>query len=314
MDKKVQLNNEEKMDGFLVDRSRQSAMRELKLTLKNDVVFRSVFRRSKKGLQGLLGALLNAPPESIRDIEFLDTHLDQEYPEDKEGILDLRILCQNKRHINIEMQMYHVNYWEDRSLFYNSKLFVSSVRKGEDYRNAKACIHIGILDFTLFPDQREFYSIHKIANVKTGRIYSDKLAFHVVELSKLKQASETERGTDVYRWARLISAGSIQEMKTLAKGDEYMKETVDTFEYFSLDDEERYRAFRREMAIMDRKAEMKDAYEEGMEQGIEQGKQELVLNMLRTGISIEEIASMTNIPANLSVDRIREWDKMADQS
>ena len=84
-----------------------------------------------------------------------------------------------------------------------------------------------------------------------------------------------------------------------------MKETVDTFENFSLDDEERYRAFRREMAIMDRKAEMKDAYEEGMEQGIEQGKQELVLNMLRTGISIEEIASMTNLP----VDLIGAWGK-----
>ena len=85
-----------------------------------------------------------------------------------------------------------------------------------------------------------------------------------------------------------------------------MKETVDAFEDFSLDDEERYRAFRREMAIMDRKAEMKDAYEEGMEQG----KQELVLNMLRAGISIEKVASI----ANLSVDVIREWGKAADHS
>ena len=85
-----------------------------------------------------------------------------------------------------------------------------------------------------------------------------------------------------------------------------MKETVDAFEDFSLDDEERYRAFRREMAIMDRKAEMKDAYEEGMEQG----KQELVLNMLRAGISIDKVASI----ANLSVDVIREWGKAADHS
>ena len=38
---------------------------------------------------------------------------------------------------------------------------------------------------------------------------------------------------------------------------------------------------------------------------IEQGKQELVLNMLRTGISIEEIASMTNLP----VDLIGAWGK-----
>ena len=211
--------------------------------------------------------------------------------------------------------MYHVNYWEDRSLFYNSKLFVSSVRKGEDYRNAKACIHIGILDFTLFPDQKEFYSIHKITNIKTGRIYSDKLAFHVVELSKLKQASETEKETDVYRWARLISAGSIQEMKTLAKGDEYMKETVDAFEDFSLDDEERYRAFRREMAIMDRKAEMKDAYEEGMEQGIEQGLEqgieqgelkkarETALSLVEMGLPVEKIAKAVR----LSAEEVQKW-------
>ena len=51
---------------------------------------------------------------------------------------------------------------------------------------------------------------------------------------------------------------------------------------------------------------MKDAYEEGMEQG----KQELVLNMLRAGISIEKVASI----ANLSVDVIREWGKAADHS
>ena len=79
------------------------------------------------------------------------------------------------------------------------------------------------------------------------------------------------------------------------------------FEDFSLEDEERYRAFRREMAIMDRKSEMNDAFKDGVEKGMEQGKQELVLNMLKSGISIEKIASM----ANLSVDLIREWEKAA---
>lgn len=61
------------------------------------------------------------------------------------------------------------------------------------------------------------------------------------------------------------------------------------------------------MAIMDRKSEMNDAFKDGVEKGIEQGKQELVLNMLKSGISIEKIASM----ANLSVDLIREWEKAA---
>lgn len=281
---------QEKGEIFVPESERLEVPEGLVLTLKNDVVFRNVFRKCRKGLKGLLGALLEIPPEQMIDLEVIDSHLEQEYGEDKEGILDLRLKCAGEKQINIEMQLYHVRYWVDRSMYYNCKMLVNSVRKGELYRTMKHCVHIGILDFDLFPDQREFYSVHKITNMQTGKIYSDKLSFHVVELKKLDQATDEEKKEEVYRWAKLISARSIQEMRAVAQGDEYMKETVDTFEDFDLDDEERYRAFRREMAIMDHKSGLDGAYEEGlekgMEKGLEQGMEKGMEKGMETGLQV----------------------------
>ena len=110
-------------------------------------------------------------------------------------------------------------------MYYNCKMLVISVKKGELYRTMKHCVHIGILDFDLFPEQREFYSIHKITNMRNGKIYSDKLAFHVIELRKLEQATDEEKKEEVYRWAKLISARSIQEMRAVAQGDESVSYT-----------------------------------------------------------------------------------------
>lgn len=280
---------EEKVQVSTVKSERLAIPEGLVLTLKNDVVFRNVFRKCRKGLKGLLGALLEISPEQIVDLEVIDGHLEQDYDEDKEGILDLRLMCAHKKQINIEMQLYHVGYWVDRSMFYNCKMLVNSVKKGELYGTMKHCVHVGILDFDLFPEQREFYSVHKIINVCTGRLYSDKLAFHVIELKKLERATDAEKSEEVYRWAKLISARSLQEMRAVAQGDEYMKETVDTFEDFELDDAERYRAFRREMAIMDHKSGLDGAYEEGIEKGIEKGLQVMISTLKEIGLSREDV-------------------------
>ena len=79
-------------------------------------------------------------------------------------------------------------------------------------------------------------------------------------------------------------------MRAVAQGDEYMKETVDAFEDFDLDDEERYRAFRREMAIMDHKSGLDGAYEEGlekgMEKGLEQGMEKGMEKGMETGLQV----------------------------
>ena len=74
----------------------------LNICLTNDFAFKKAFR-NKKALTGLLSALLDMHPEQIVDLEFPDTFLHGDYPEDREGILDIRVHLNNQRNINLEM-------------------------------------------------------------------------------------------------------------------------------------------------------------------------------------------------------------------
>ena len=79
--------------------------------------------RNKKALTGLLSCLLDIPAGQITDIGFPDTFLHGDYVEDHEGILDIRLVLNHRKHINIEIQMHTYPFWEERSLFYLAKMY-----------------------------------------------------------------------------------------------------------------------------------------------------------------------------------------------
>lgn len=120
----------------------------LNICLTNDFAFKKAFR-NKKALTGLLSALLDMRPEQIIDLEFPDTFLHGDYPEDREGILDIRVHLNNQKNINLEMLLLPYPYWEERSLFYLCRMFTDNFRKGNAYGLLKECIHISILGFQL---------------------------------------------------------------------------------------------------------------------------------------------------------------------
>ena len=54
---------------------------------------------------------------------------------------------------------------------------------------------------------------------KTGELYSSKFQFHVIELSKLKSTKGKAKKQEVYRWAKLISASTWEEVREDQRGD-----------------------------------------------------------------------------------------------
>ena len=80
----------------------------------------------------------------------MPSHLRQKDKADKLGILDVRVLLNNKEQIDIEIQVTSSEYWAERTLFYLGKMFVDQLKPGEDYQKLEKCIHVGILNFTLF--------------------------------------------------------------------------------------------------------------------------------------------------------------------
>ena len=55
--------------------------------------------------KGFIAALLKKDPETIRETVLLPTVLGQEYQDDKLGILDVRVLMEDKTQIDMEMQV-----------------------------------------------------------------------------------------------------------------------------------------------------------------------------------------------------------------
>ena len=111
------------------------------------------------------------------------------------------------------------------------------------------CVQIDILDFSLFEDSNEFFSTYHLANDKTGRIYSDKLTLHVLQLNKIKYATEEDKTYGIDYWAKLFKATTWEELKFLAEKQASLQSTVETMYRFTADDYTREEIRAREEAL-----------------------------------------------------------------
>lgn len=118
---------------------------------------------------------------------------------------------------------------------------------------------------------------------------------------------------DLLIWAKFINSNNREEMEMLSEKNEGIKAAYD--ELITLEnDEERREIYKiREKAIMDYKVQNRAAREEGIEEGIakgiekgiEKGKLQTAKNMLKSGLSIELISSVTDLP----IEKIEELQK-----
>ncbi|MBT9776136.1 Rpn family recombination-promoting nuclease/putative transposase [Clostridium sp. MCC353] len=266
----------------------------LNIHLTNDFAFKKTFH-NKTALTGLLSALLDIPVEDIKELEFPDTYLHGEYKEDREGILDVRVHLNHERKINIEIQVLEYPFWEERSLFYLSKMYIDDFSKGEDYSELEECVHIGILGFDL-PQTEHYYSVIRLMDEKTHTIYSDKLSLRMLYLNQLERISQEEAGEEVYRWAKLISAKDWKVLRDMAEKNEYMKAAVEEMEKINSDRELRYRYLKEAMKLSDETTIRNYYTSKGRAEGKGEGKAEgeqfmlrLIKLMLKDGIGQEEL-------------------------
>ena len=90
--------------------------------------------------------------EDISFLEIMNPIVLGQAIDDKEFILDVKITMNNNTIIDLELQVINYHNWPDRSLQYLCRVF-NSLKQGQDYDETIAVIHIGILDFDLFPEE-----------------------------------------------------------------------------------------------------------------------------------------------------------------
>ncbi|MBP3678641.1 MAG: Rpn family recombination-promoting nuclease/putative transposase [Agathobacter sp.] len=221
----------------------EQATGSTKYGLTNDYMFRVVFQENELARKGLIASVLHISPKEIYEVKILNPIELGDHIDDKDFILDIKVLLNNGHLINLEMQMTDQHNWQDRSLSYLCRSF-DQLYKGEEYTEAKPATHIGFLNFTPFSEQPEFNGCYKLLNTKNHTLYSDKFTFHVVDLTHIELATEEDKSWQIDYWARLFTATTWEEVKMIAENDIHMKEAAKQMYVFSADEtiEERCRA------------------------------------------------------------------------
>ena len=198
----------------------------IRYPLKNDYMFRAVFQSRPKALQGLCRSLLRLSPSD-------SLHIDLKNPiqlgaaiDNKEFVLDLALTINNSLYLNLEMQLYNDGYWPERSLSYTCRSF-DNLNRGAQYKDVLPVLHIGFLDFTLFPKHPEFVAEYKMMNTNPEHRYffSDKFRISVVDLTQIERATEEDKQCGIDLWARVLTAKTWEEINMLAQDNEYLRET-----------------------------------------------------------------------------------------
>ena len=159
---------------------------------KIDVVFQSLFSKkneeiTKNFVQSLLGKRINKM--EINN----GKELTREKPEDKLGVLDLQLNIDNEEEVDVEIQLINQHNIEERLLYYWSRLYSNSIRKGDNYRKSKRVVIIAILDYDLnltkFSNKMQTqWKLRETENPE--KILTDKLEIDINLLTKVKSVYE----------------------------------------------------------------------------------------------------------------------------
>ncbi len=279
----------------------------------NDFVFKKIFgeKENKDLLISLLNSILDpSDRDKLIDLEVIDDlELTKERVDDKTGRLDIKAKTKCGIFINIEVQLQNQKDFEKRTLFYWGKMYVGSIKIGEDYRDLQKVITINILDFS-YLDIEAFHSkYHLWEDNRKDFLLTDLVEIHFIEMPKFKKLLRKDLGHDsLQRWLKFFDLTiSDKELKEITSMDKKIKKAEKKLEYLSQDPESRalYEA-REESRIeynssisyaMDKGREegKKAGIEEGMEKGMEKEKVIIAINALKRDIDIDVVCDITGL-------------------
>ena len=231
-----------------------SATGPLNIPMTNDYLFRALLQRNNHVLKGLICSLLHLHLSKVRSVIINNPIILGESINNKTFFLDISITLNDHTLINLEMQVINEHNWPERSLSYLGRTF-DNLNSGEDYSAVRPAVQIGLLDFTLFPNHPEFFSTYQFMNTKNYTIYSDTMRLYVLNLTRIDLATKEDKHYHLDYWASLFKATTWEELKMIAKQDEFINEACATVyqlsqeEMIRLQCEAREDFFRRQRSV-----------------------------------------------------------------
>ena len=257
---------------------------------KVDFAFKELMRNDFVRI-GFLSAVLGIEDVSIKKTTLMNTNLPKQHENEKQGILDVRLTMNDSTEINIEIQLWYMSAWANRSVFYVARMITEQTEINKKYSNIKKCVGISILDFEYIRQCNKFHTVYHFREDAENLMYTDVMEIHVVELPKLPSLND---GTSLYDWVRFIKAETREEFEMLAKQSKYLEAAYETLNQISADEEKRHQYLRREVALYDQNTLMEENYERGKMVG----KAIMLKALYKDGVTVEQLAEKFNLPVS----------------
>lgn len=125
------------------------------------------------------------------------------------------------------------------------------------------------------------------------RRYNEDVTFHLIELPKyIKQKKKTNK---INIWLEFLLNPLGKGVEEAMRTEEELRKAVDLLKLLNSDDEVRAIAEAEEFAEIDRRSEINFARRESFEMGEKRVTEKIAVNLLKQGMSVEDIIKATNI-------------------
>ena len=135
----------------------------------------------------------------VRDITFVNPFNDRDYAIDKMTIVDIKVLDDLGRTIQVEIQL-TTNPWTPARIAYTWAMnYSKSLQKSQGYEELKPCFAIWVLSKPLFDDDQPHHTF-KLVDVQNDLELTSQLGIHTLELSKCPFEGKIDTGLDLWMY------------------------------------------------------------------------------------------------------------------
>ena len=264
------------------------------LNPKLDYVFKRIF--GSNGSEEITKDFLRAvTKENITDITLACNPItEKDLYDDKISILDIKAKLNNNINCNIEMQIVDRKNIEKRILYYWSKMYTGSIKKGQDFDKLEKGIVVLISDYNLdnLKENNNYLTKWQIREEeKTPKlILTDVLEIYIIELRKVSK--DNKENSSLKAWLEFIN--NPEEKSKMGDKEELIK-AREILEDMSRTKRERYLAEQREKWIMDKHAIHAAGYDKGLQDGKKSEKLEMAKKMKKEEIELSIIIKITGL-------------------
>lgn len=278
-----------------------------------DIAFKKIFgvEENKDLLISLINSIVGEE-DQVAEVTLLNPYNPKNFRQDKLSILDIKAKGEDGKRFNIEIQISDEADYDKRALYYWAKLYTEQLKVAEDYSLLFKAIGIHILNFTSIPDVDKYHNVFHITEKESGLLYFRDLELHTIELKKFSQDAREELNEMVARvkssldmWLAFLTRHDLLNKEHLPPtlDDPALKKALDVLDVMNFAPEER-EAYEEHLKWLRIEANTLKKYEakgfaegkaEGIQEGLEKASHKIALNLLKSGLSLEQIAQATEI-------------------